>query len=81
MFFLDGMGSLGNFKDFLNISTMDATWREEKLTVLLEKVDRQRVNGLGCYFYDVNLAQTDGVGGISMVGLKLHIQMVHVKFY
>ena len=56
MFFLDGMGSLGNFKDFLYISTMDATWREEKLTVLLEKVDRQRVNGLGCYFYDVNLA-------------------------
>lgn len=35
---------------------MDATWREEKLAVLLEKVDRGRVNGLGCNFYDVNLA-------------------------
>ena len=58
-FFLVGMGSLGNFKDFKK-STMDATWREEKLTVLLEKVDRRRVNGLGCYFYDVYLTTETG---------------------
>ena len=35
---------------------MDAEWRCEKLAVLLEKVHRGWVNGLGCDFYDINLA-------------------------
>ena len=35
---------------------MDAEWWREKLPVLLEKVDRDRVNGLVCDFYDINIA-------------------------
>lgn len=39
----------GSFKGFLK-KIMDAEWRREKLEVLLEKVDRGRVNSLGCDF-------------------------------
>ena len=35
---------------------MDAEWRREKLAVLLEKVDRGSVNGIGCGFYNITLA-------------------------
>lgn len=49
------MGSLGLREDFLQI-IMDAEWRREKLEILLEKIDRGRVNGLGCDFFDNNLA-------------------------
>lgn len=34
---------------------MDVEWRWEKLEILLEKIDRGRVNGLGCDFFDNNL--------------------------
>lgn len=37
---------------------MDAEWRREKLEILLEIIDRGRVNGLGCDFFDNNLATT-----------------------
>ena len=43
-------------REIFFIIIMDAEWRREKLEVLLEKVDRGRVNGLGCDFYDINLA-------------------------
>lgn len=49
------MGSLGLREDFLQI-IMDADWRREKLEILLEKIDRGRVNGLGCDFFDTYLA-------------------------
>lgn len=43
------MGCLGLTEDFLQI-IMDAEWRREKLEMLLEIIDRGRVNGLGCDF-------------------------------
>lgn len=49
------MGSLGPCMDFF-LYIMDADWRREKLEILLEKIDRGRVNGLGCNFFDSNLA-------------------------
>lgn len=51
------MGSLGLREDVLQI-IMDAEWRREKLEILLEIIDRGRVNGLGCDFFDNNLATT-----------------------
>ena len=42
---------------------MDAEWRREKLAVLLEKVDRGSVNGIGCGFYNINLATLLDVRG------------------
>ena len=36
---------------------MDAEWKARQLTVLLEKIDRGRVNGIGCQFFNINLAQ------------------------
>lgn len=44
------MGSLGPCRDFF-LYIMDADWRREKLEILLEKIDRGRVNGLGCNFF------------------------------
>lgn len=49
------MGSLGPCRDFF-LYIMNADWRREKLEILLEKIDRGRVNGLGCNFFDSNLA-------------------------
>lgn len=45
----------GSFKGFFT-KIMDAEWRREKLEVLLEKVDRGRVNSMGCEFFDHSLA-------------------------
>lgn len=45
----------GSLKGFFT-KIMDAEWRREKLEVLLEKVDRGRVNSLGCDFFDNSLA-------------------------
>lgn len=44
----------GFLKGFF-IKIMDVEWRREKLEVLLEKVDRGRVNSLGCDFFDNSL--------------------------
>lgn len=44
----------GFLKGFF-IKIMDVEWRWEKLEVLLEKVDRGRVNSLGCDFFDNSL--------------------------
>ena len=65
---------------------MDAEWRCEKLAVLLEKVDRGRVNGLGLDFYDINFElQILDVGGQIMGqfmgGLRLHYLMGVRRFY
>lgn len=48
------MGSLGFCRDFF-FYIMDVDWRWEKLEILFEKIDRGRVNGLGCNFFDSNL--------------------------
>ena len=45
------------------IIIMDAEWRREKLAVLLEKVDRGSVNGIGIGFYNINLATLLDVRG------------------
>lgn len=41
------MGSLGPSRDFF-LYIMDANWEREKLEILIDKIDRGRINGLGC---------------------------------